>query len=276
MDQVQKRFDAGFPDHIALMLESYIGDANELEPASLVIMRQSGRLKRMDRYHAFNFTKSNIPTLYPAIKDIWPNLTIAGAIALEGRQFADRQRVYDGRATTARSQFPGGANVNTIPSDVFLMSQDGSLAFLARPNPRTLTMAGSDQQVKPEILPADANHPGWVGFRLVHTMTSEEKRLPGTVVKSRTEDYWFDPAKDYLLMKHAIQDETEVGNQSFTMTTVGTAQMPGGQWYPTVIRTEQFTPDAKRQIRHTVREQRIQVDASPVFDPALFKADSLR
>ena len=276
MDQVRKRFDGGFDDHIALVLESEMGDANELEPLRITITHQSGQLMRMDTYRARELTGGggNTPTLYPAIKNLWPNLTIAGTIAMEDRRFAEQQAVYDGTTLTQRTTNSSGqVSVQTIPTNLFVMGQFGdSIASLAWPNTKTLMATSVNQQVKCEILPQDSNHPGWVGFRLVKTTENPSGPSREMAKLSRTESYWFDPARDYILMKSIVRG----GGMITERTTLDAAQMPGGKWYPRVLRIELYPPSTGGRIHHLVLEKRIQVDTSPVFDQALFKADSLR
>ncbi|MBN1362526.1 MAG: hypothetical protein JW993_18155 [Sedimentisphaerales bacterium] len=278
VERVQSQFDAGYEDHIVVMLESYV-DANELlEPAQITVMWQQGPKKRTSSYHAYNFTgsKSDWPTLYPLVKDAWPELTVPEVLALVSDDVAETQWIFDGTASTNRSNFSGQVNVQTIRTDMFQHGGIDSLASLARPNPSALTMAGSTVQKKLEPLPADPNRPGLVGFRIATEPSRPDGRLPGTTTQTSVDSYWFDPAHDYLLMEQSTRAERDEGVSEFVRSTVGTAQTPAGEWYPTRIRITSSYPDRNGQIHHIVRAQRILLDASPVFEEETFDAARLR
>lgn len=273
VEQVQRRFDAGFEDHIAVMLESYVDSNETLEPTQIVVMWQKGANKRMGRYHAFNVgdRRPEMATLYPAIKDIWPNLTIADALALIGGKFAEFQLIFDGTTSTSWSHFDQ-VRVDTIKTDLFQGSLVDWLAHLARPNPSFLMMAGS----KLEALPADPNHPGLVGFRVVTNPRDSSGHLPGTTTRVRVESYWFEPAKDYLLVEKSSRSEQDEGISESVTTATEISQTPAGKWYPTRIRITSSYPARGGQIHHNTREQRILLDTSPVFEPGTFDAATLR
>jgi nucleotide-binding universal stress UspA family protein len=271
VEQVQRRLDAGFEDHIAVMLESYVDGA--LEPAQIVVMWQQGRQKRMGRYHAYNFgdRRPEMATLYPAIKDIWPNLTVAEVLGLISDKFAEYQLIFDGTTSTSWSNFDQ-VRVDTIKTDLFQGGLVECLAHLARPDPRALMMTGS----KLEVLPADPNHPGLVGFRIVTRPSDSSGHLPGTTTKARVQSYWFDPAKDYLLIEESSCSEQDEGVSQFVTTAAELGQTPAGKWYPTKIRIASSYPGRDGQIHHNTREQRILLDTSPVFEPGTFDAAALR
>jgi hypothetical protein len=278
VEQVQRRFDAGFEDHVAVMLESYVDGNDALEPTQIVVMWRQGRQKRIGRYHAFNFgdRRPEMVTLYPAVKDIWPNLTVADVLGLISDEFAEYELIFDGTTSTSRSNFSGRVNVQTIKTDLFQVGGVESLADLARPNPSALLMAGSDTQKKLEALPADPNHPGLVGFRIVTTPSDPSEHLPGTTSKVSTESFWFDPGRDYLLIERSSRDERDEGISEFVTKATEIIQTPAGRWYPTVIRITSLSPGRDGQIHHNTREQRILLDTSPVFEPGTFDAASLR
>ena len=129
---------------------------------------------------------------------------------------------------------------------------------------------------KLEVLPVDPNHPGLVGFRIVTRPRDSSGHLPGTTTKTRVQSYWFDPAKDYLLIEKSSRSEQDEGvSQSVTMATeIG--QTPAGKWYPTKIRIASSYPGRDGQIHHNTREQRILLDTSPVFEPGTFDGAALR
>jgi len=228
MQEVQKRFDTGYEDHMAVVLGSWVGDDNELEPKDIIVLRQKGNLKRVDNYHAFNFTgsKSHIPTLYPFIKDRWPNLTLEDVIALEDNKYGEFQLVFDGDKSTKRKNFSGKVDVKTIRVDMFQMGGIESLAGLAWCAPSSLVMSGSDQQIKPVLLDDDPNHPGWVGFKLVTSMHDSNKRLPGTTIRQRISFFWFDPERDHLLMERKTLQTADEGTGTSVTNILETAQTP--------------------------------------------------
>jgi hypothetical protein len=278
VQQVQRRFDAGFEDHIAVMLESYVDGNDALEPAGIIVMWQQGRQKRMGRYHAYNFgdRRPEMATLYPVIKDIWPHLTIADVLGLISDKFAEYQLVFDGTTSTNWSSFSGRVNVQTIRTDLFQVGGVESLADLAGANPSALMMTGSDTQKKLETLPADPNHPGRVGFRIVTSPSDPSGHLPGTTTRASVASYWFDPAKDYLLVEKSSRSEQNEGVSEFLTVATEIAQTPAGKWYPTRIRITSSSPGRNGQIHHNTREQRILLDTSPVFEPGTFDAAALR
>jgi len=274
-EQVQRRFDAGFEDHLAVMLESRVESDDALKPTQIVVMWQQGVRKRMGRYLVSNSAGSQPAraTLYPAIKDAWPNLTIADVLGLIGGKFAEYQLIFDGTTATSWSWSNfDQVRVNTIKTDLFQGGLVEWLANLARPDPRFLMMTGS----KLEVLPVDPNHPGLVGFRIVTSPRDSSGHLPGTTTKTRVQSYWFDPAKDYLLIEKSSRSEQDEGvSQSVTMATeIG--QTPAGKWYPTKIRIASSSPGRDGQTRHNTRELRILLDTSPVFEPGTFDAAALR
>jgi hypothetical protein len=278
IEQVQRRFDAGFEDHIAVMLESYVDSNGVLGPKQLVVMWQQRPRKRMGRYHAFNFgnRRPEMATLYPAIKDTWPNLTVAEVLGLISDKFAEYQLIFDGTASTNWTDFSGRVNVQTIRTDLFQVGGVESLADLAGPNPSALMMTGSDTQKKLEVLPADPNHPGLVGFRIVTSPSDSSGHLPGTTTRASVASYWFDPAKDYLLIEKSSRSEQDEGVSKSVTTATQIGRTPAGKWYPTKIRIASSYPGRDGQIHHNTREQRILLDTSPVFKPGTFDAAALR
>ena len=278
IQKVQQRFDTGFEDHTAVVLGSWVADNNVLEPKDIIVLRQKGNLKRVDNYHAYNFTgsKSHIPTLYPLIKDRWPNLTIQDAIALEDNKYGEFQMVFDGDKSTKRTNFSGKVHMQTIRVDMFQMGGIESLANLAWCNPSSLLMTGSDQQIKPELLPADPNHLGWVGFKLVRSMHDSSKRLPGTTIRQSISFFWFDPERDHLLMERKTLETADEGTRTSVTSIIEIAQTPEGKWYPTLILTESSYPNYQGTISRHVEEKRILLDTDPIFKDGVFDGASLK
>jgi hypothetical protein len=275
VQQVQRRFDAGFEDHIAVMLDSRVETNKALQPVQIVVMWQQGARKRVGHYSAYNPAERQpgMATLYPAIKDTWPNLTIADVLALIGDKFAEFQLIFDGTTSTVWNNISDQVRVNTHKRDLFQDGRIESLAGLAGTNPSDLIMTDSDTQKKLETLAADPNHPGLVGFRIVTSPTNPSVPLRGTTLPASVASYWFDPAKDYLLIEKS--EQVEGVSKSVTMTTeIG--RTPVGKWYPTKIRTASSFPGPDGKIYHNTHEQRILVDTSGVFAPGTFDAAALR
>ncbi|MBN2589036.1 MAG: hypothetical protein JXA96_04180, partial [Sedimentisphaerales bacterium] len=273
INEIQKRFDTGFGNHIAVVLESQIKDNNVMEPVKIMVMRQKGNLKRLDRYNVYNFTgsKSNIPTLYSVVKDTWPELTIQDVLDLEEDKYAEYQLVFDGQTSSIRSNFSGREEFNSMQIDMFQFDGIESLISYSSINPTALMMTGSDRQIKPEIIPEDPNHTGLIGLRFIETMNNTSQRLPGTTIKEASTSYWFDPAKDYLLVESVTRQIRDEGTLSSNQKIIETAQTESGKWYPKIIVHKLLSPEVKRESNGTVRELRIMVDTNPVFEEGIFK-----
>ena len=274
VQQVQRRFDAGFEDHIAVMLDSRVESNETLKPVQIVVVWQQGARKRMGHYLACNPAerRPEMATLYPAIKDTWPNLMIADVLALIGDKFAEFQLIFDGTTSTVWNNISDQVRVNTHQRDLFQDGRIESLAGLAGTNPSDLMMTDSDTQKKLETLPADPNHPGLVGFRIVTSPSNSSGHLPGTTLRADVASYWFDPAKDHLLIEKSSRSEN---GQSVTKAAeIG--QTPAGKWYPMKIRTASSFPGPDGKIYHNTHEQRILLDTAPVFEPGTFDAAALR
>lgn len=277
IEQVQSHFDAGFADHLAVMLESHVEANGVLEPGNIVVMWQQLPRKRMSHYRAFHYTgsKSDWPTLYPLVKDRWPDLTIADVLTLVSDDVAETQWIFDGTTSTNRSNFSNRPQTQTIETDMFDHGTLDSLAGLSWPNPSSLQMAGADTQKRLEALPPDAEHLGLAGFQITTTPTDPEGRLPGTTTKAQVVSYWFDPAKDYLLIERASRIERNEGVSEYLQITMETAQMPDGRWYPTLIESSSSYPHPDGHIVHSATRKQIMVDASPVFDESTFDGAAL-
>jgi len=278
IQEVQRRFDTGFADHYAVVLGAYVEEDSQPEPTDIVVMRQKGNLKRVDKYHAFNFTgaKSHIPTLYPLVKDRWPKLTVQDIIALEDNKYGEFQLIFDGNTSTKRTNFSGKVNVDTIRVDMFQMGVIESLAGLAWCSPTALMMSGPDKQIKAELLAEDPKHADWVGFKLVESMHDSSKRLSGTTIQQRISFFWFDPEKDHLLMERKNLEIADEGTRTFISSTLETAQTPDGSWYPKRIQTTASYPDHKGKMHGYTEEKRILLDTNPVFKDGVFDGASLK
>ena len=258
-----------------MLLDSRVGDDSELKPSKIVVMRQQGESKRVDRYTAWNFTGTKRPTLYPLISQVWPNLTIEEAVSLEHTKYAVYQMIYDGSQSTQRTNFSGQVRIVSKQVDMFQMGSIESLVRYAWCSPSVLMVSGANRQIRCEILPDDPNRPGWVGFRLVASMHDAEKRLPGTTVQQRITDYWFDPAQDYLLMERRSVAQRDESSSTTIDRTVETAQTSTGQWYPTLISRENIYPNREGEMTGNLWELRILLDTEPVFAEDVFDRSTL-
>jgi hypothetical protein len=294
LDEIQKRYDAGFDDHIAVVLESYVRD-NIREPSHVLVMRQNGKLKRLDRYTAFDLKGgTNISSLYSQVKDKWPELTIQNVLDLADEKYEEELFIYDG-TTTIQITIPSGKEkVSSTNKDMFQIDEGiETLANFARCNPKNLMPSNTDTLVKVEIIPEDSNHEGLVGLSFIMNRNDPAKYLSGTTTTWRIKDFWFDPAKDYLLIERTTQEEMDGGVLQSIRRTTEAAQTESGKWYPKVIVTESSRtttgttktgtgksesidiesslPEANGKINIAIKEQRILVKTNSIFEEGIFK-----
>lgn len=249
VDKIQERFERGFGDHLAVILRSSVGDDGSLDPAAIGVLRQKGHLKRSDQYCAFDFKDHpRAPaTLYPQVKDRWPDLTIPQVLAMETADALERRMLFDGRKTIRFQRDLGGKLVrHEHPTDQFMLSWPElltvSLTTLVWPNLHLEIQSGSSQYKREvRLLPEDPNRPGLIGLQFVRF--------------AETESLWFDPGRDYMLMDRSIVRQGIDAQARYTVLHVG--QTPSGRWYPSVARVGD-------------REQRVLVDDNPSFDEAVF------
>ena len=274
-DELQQRFDNGLGDYIAVIFDSYVQDG-ALTPASLSIMRQQQHRKRYDKYHAFDFqgSKKDIVSLYENIKDRWPDFTIDQVLALVNDQAVERQLLFDGKKTTTKNRYSGQIRDNQIRTDVFRVEQDVSLSAVIWRNPHVLTMGRASETNTIEPLPNDLQRPGLDGFRIRST-PSNKKYEQGNEPSPGTDDYWFDPDKDYMFVERISRKQVGPhGGFSYVHVIVTeTAQTSDGKWYPTVITKETVykMPNGKTSTRK--HQTNILLDIAPefpsdIFDPA--------
>ncbi|MEN6577470.1 MAG: hypothetical protein ABFD90_14090 [Phycisphaerales bacterium] len=249
VDKIQERFARGFGDHLAVILQSWVGDGGSLDPVTIAVLRQKGRLKRSDHYHAFDFKGHSraSATLYPCVKDRWPNLTIPQVLALETVDAVERRMLFDGRKTIQFRREEDGELVRSEhPTDQFTLnwpeSQTHSLTSLIWPNLHLEIQSGSSQYKREvRLLGEDPNRPGLIGLQFVRF--------------AETESLWFDPDRDYMLVDRSMVRQGIVDQSRYRVVQIG--QTPSGRWYPSVARIGD-------------REQRVLVDDNPSFDEAVF------
>lgn len=256
VNEVQRRFEQGFGDYLAVVLESRLGDDGTLEPYGITILRQKGTLKRSDHYCAFNFQDPSraAATLYPQVKADWPNLTIPQVLKLGNTAALERQILFDGRRTIRRIRFPPENELTTDEheTDEFKQPVGGplmySLTALIWPNLHA-ALQGGPSQYKQEVrlLPEDPNRPGLVGLQFLRF--------------AETESLWFDPQRDYMLMERVGAPQLTGPGAHYAV--VQAEQTPSGRWYPAVAVMDG-------------RELRVLMDDAPVLDESVFDAASLR
>ncbi len=150
-----------------------------------------------------------------------------------------------------------------------------------------LTMGNENEEKIIESLPVDPNHAQLIGFR-VRTTAKDKNKDSGQYNQPRegTDDYWFDPARDYILLEHIIKRK-EAGQESrnsFSRSVVkavaqtvvtAVAQTSDGRWYPKVIRMEYIRVSRNGEKQRRAREKRILLDTKPTFKQGIFDESSL-
>ena len=281
--EIQRRFDKGFGDYIAVVLESS-GSREEPNnpsyPNMVLVMRRSGQLWRLDRYLAVNTSlrkDDKRKSLYETIKDIWPNPTIEQILESEDKEALIGQVLFNGKYTISCTQMRGKVHKGKWRGDTSRLSPE-VLPAIVWTNPFMLTMGNENEEKKIESLPVDPNHAQLIGFR-VRTTAKDKNKDYGQYNQSRegTDDYWFDPARDYILLEHKIQKE--VGQKSgYTFSrsiATAVAQTTDGRWYPKVIRTEYIRVGRNGEKVIRAREKRILLDTKPTFKQGIFDESSL-
>jgi hypothetical protein len=255
IDEVQRRFERGLGDHLAVVLESWLGNDGTLEPCEIVVLRQKGTLKRSDHYYAFNFQSNpRVPaTLYRQIKEAWPNLTIPQVLSLESDATRQRQMLFDGHRTLIRSVRDGQTATNERLTDEFKTIGGGeSLGAMIWPNlPLELQSWSSHYKREVHLLTEDPNRPGLIGLQ--------------SLGFAQTDEWWFDPNKDYMLVERTRRQQGSVTTKY--IVTQG-QQASSGRWYPRVICVEGQSPASRM-------EKRVLLDLSPVFDEGVFSVVGL-
>lgn len=262
---IRERFDRGFGDHQAILLESTIEDDVAYLPMHVSVFRQKGRLKRWDCYQAFNFRGLDLP--YPGEEGRWPNLSMAQMLDViaSGAMSPTHQMIFDGSRTMTRQVSHGEGRIQASQVDQFKAPWGAFLTpylpGLAWPDLYSEIQMGSSAHSKTDVLelPADANRPGLAGLRLVRF--------------AETQDYWFDPARDYVLMER-VRIRQCVSTQRELVRELG--QTPTGVWYPRLIEGESTNLGPDGVPDRTLRwERRVLFEEKPAMDDALFDPATL-
>lgn len=258
VELIQNKFEQGFGDHIAVVLKSRIEGDSVLEPSSIAVLRRKGNLKRVDRYHAYNF-QNRIPspgTLYEQIKDNWPKLTIPQVLKLEKDDALEYRSLFDGKQTVTLHESTNGIMKKQDKRvDIFKIRTEDSLAGLTWTIPHKQIMSGSSQmKVDIQLLPKYPNHPDLVGFRFLEF--------------AQTDDYWFDPNKDHILIEYVRKQQ---GSRPFFRTIVTqTGMTPDGKWYPKVIKTKSVSLSSQGEMQIQSWDERVLLDTNPSFKEGIF------
>jgi len=279
--EIQRRFDKGFGDYIAVVLESS-GSREEPNnpsyPNMVLVMRRSGQLWRLDRYLAVNTSlrkDDKTKSLYENIKDIWANPTIKQILESEDKEALIGQVLFNGKYTISCTQIRGKVHKSKWRGDTSRLSPE-VLPAIVWTNPFMLTMGNENEEKIIESLPVDPNHAQLIGFR-IRTTAKDKNKDSGQYNQPRegTDDYWFDRARDYILLEHTSRKK--VGQKSGHSRSVvkAVAQTSDGRWYPKVIRTEYIRLSRNGEKQRRAREKRILLDTKPTFKQGIFDESSL-
>jgi len=279
--EIQRRFNEGFGDYIAVVLESSGSreDPNDpRHPNMVLVMRRSGELWRLDRYIAADTSRrrgDKTKSLYEGIKDIWQNPTVERILELEDKKALIGQVLFDGKYSISCTQIRGKVHKSKWRGDASLLSEE-VLPAIVWTNPSMLTMGNANEEKVIESVPIDPNHAQLIGLRVRTTAKSKDSGLDNRPQEG-TDDYWFDPARDYVLVEHLSRKEVgRKGGFPFSRSVVtAAAQTSDGRWYPKVIRTEYISLNRNGEKTRRAREKRILLDARPTFEQGIFDESSL-
>jgi hypothetical protein len=275
-DEIQRRFDNGIGDHTAVILDSRIGDDGVLKPSMITIMRQKGKRKRRDFYYAIDSSgrKSDLITLYEDVKDRWPDFTVEEIEELVTDQ-AWSQMLFDGKKTHTRFIVSGQVQKQKTRTDLFKLMPMDSFAGIIWVNPRVVIMGHADTDGALESLDTDAEHAGLWGFRVVRTVSSKKAGQHGAY--SGTDDYWFDPEKDYMLVEQITKNEIGKKGEAARIRTIveEAGQTSDGKWYPMVIVKDDSHISPNGETRNSKKIKHVLIDVDETLDPTLFDSKNL-
>ncbi|HUT29684.1 MAG TPA: hypothetical protein VMX13_07825 [Sedimentisphaerales bacterium] len=280
--EIQRRFDEGYGDHIAMVLHSWAEQDGGLKPWQVVMLRQQGERERVDVYTAGDF--KHLVSLYGDIKDHWPDLTIQQVEEYERNDAISWQKIYDGTYTNIGNRDPASKRIRFNRHRGRMGSQGGgasdSMSVLSWFEPPIYGSPRPHWSVTYEFLDADPNHEGLIGIRIVkgplkaarqiaESSTTERIRTDPVFTTSQAECYWLDPSRDYLVVERTTFREGKETSRSFTLETKQTGD---GRWYPSHIRHEwsEITSESGQTRR---LDKRIVLDTAPIFPEDIFNAD---
>jgi len=278
LNEVQRRYDHGYGNCIAMVLQSWVNEDLTEEPWSIIMFRQSGRQYRMDLYYASDIKR--FENLHDQVKDDWPDLTIEQVKSYERNEATERQSVYDGTYTTNRFRNSRDNVTSNRHKGMIPLDYGDSINSLSWFEPPIYGSSKPAFKLECELLESDSEHEGLIGLRITKLPTAMSR----TMAQSSRDDfvkndpvwtnsnfslYWLDPSRDYLVIEH-IEQKSDSKTINLTLET---KQTPSGQWYPSHIRYEStFTlPDGKQRVNRI--DKRIFLDTETVFPEGMFEAD---
>lgn len=278
LNEVQRRYDRGYGDCVAMILQSWVNEDGTQEPWSIIMFRQSGQRYRMDLYFASDIKR--FENLHNQVKDDWPDLTIEQVKSYERNEATERQSVYDGTYTTnllrnSRDDVTSNRHKGMIP--LHYGDSINSLSWFEPP------IYGSSKpvfEIECELLESDSEHEGLIGLRIAKLPTALSRMMAQSSkddfvrndpvwTNSNFSLYWLDPSRDYLVIEH-IEQKSDSKTINLTLET---KQASSGQWYPSHIRQESTYTLPEGQQRVNGIDKRIVLDTDPVFPEGIFQAD---
>jgi hypothetical protein len=278
LNEVQRHYDQGYGDCIAMVVQSWVNEDGIQEPWSIIMLRQQGKLHRMDNYTAGDF--KHLESLYDDIKDSWPDLTIEQVQNYERNEATDRQVIYDGKYTTNRCRVQGDKVESTRHKGMIRLDYGDSINSLSWFEPPIYGSSKPFFKMEYELLDSDPEHEGLIGLRITKLPTNMSRSMAKSSesdfirndpvwTSSNISCYWLDPSRDYLVSEHK---EIKSGRKT-TNVTLETKQTPSGQWYPSRIWHEYtYTLSEGRQQLNRI-DKRIVLDTEPVFPDGIFQAN---
>ena len=93
---------------------------------------------------------------------------------------------------------------------------------------------------------------------------------------SGTDDYWFDPEKDYMLVERITKNETGKKGRTYIQTIVEEAgKTSDGKWYPMVIIKEDTHISSNGETRNSKSIEHVLIDVDNLLDQNLFDSKCL-
>lgn len=264
IDAVQERFERGFGDHRAVVLESRVDPDGASHPGQIAVLWQKGEMKRCDVYRAFDSRRraNGVGSLYPVVKDVWGDLTIAEVLEIGDVNALTLRLLFDGQRTIRWRNEGGQLVQDEHRTDLFALPYGPlphSLAGLIWSSPHLRLQSGSSQFKRElRLLPEDPNRPGLVGLQLVEFAARE--------------NCWFDPDRDYMLIERVRKEEGR--GVTSRWAALRPAQASENRWYPELVRIESASLDDAVAGGVSARELRIQVDGNASFDDGVFGVEA--
>ncbi len=222
--ELRQRRSRGYGDHTAIMMASHIGEQGSLNPWMVFLVRRLDTMDRMDTLYVGE--NETYGTLRKSIIAGWPHLKITEVLALE-RQGPIYERIVEGKNVTVRTSKDFGTQ--RFPSRGRSECQY-SMVNWAWPDPDFLARKYTpSRKVELQIVSEHDKPSGWVGLRVTSLGIGA-----GGQETQRMDTYWFDAAKDYVLMEHTTDGDLsgEYNTWHSQWSTLEVAQTPHGSWYP--------------------------------------------